>query len=96
MQFLIIGRDGNDVGAPARRQTSRPAHLDALAPRRAAGEILQAGALLNEDGDPVGSAVVAEFSDRRALDAWLAAEPYVKAGVWQTVEVTPLRLLSWD
>lgn len=96
MQFLIIGRDGSDSEAPARRQSTRPAHLQALKARQAAGEIVQAGALLNEAGDPVGSAVIFEAPDRAAVDAYLAAEPYVAAGVWATTEVTPLRLLSWD
>lgn len=95
MQFLIIGRDGSDPEATARRQSARPEHLEALNARHAAGQIIQAGAMLDEAGRAVGSAVIVEFPDRSAVDAYLGAEPYVSAGVWVTVEVTPLRLLDW-
>ena len=96
MQFLIIGRDGSDAEAPARRQAARPAHIEGLTARNAAGEIVKVGALLDDAGNAVGSAMIGEFADRAAADAYVASEPYVAAGVWVTVEVTPLRLLSFD
>lgn len=96
MQFLIIGRDGTDAEAPARRAASRPAHIEGLNARNAAGEIVKVGALLDDAGNAVGSAMIGEFADRAAADAYVAGEPYMKAGVWVSVEVTPLRLLSFD
>lgn len=96
MQFLIIGRDGEDAEAPARRQAARPAHVEGLKARHAAGEVVQVGALLDETGVAVGSAMIGEFPDRAAAEAYVAAEPYTAAGVWKTVEITPLRLLSFD
>ena len=96
MQFLIIGRDGSDAEAPTRRAATRPAHIEGLNARNAAGEVVKVGALLDEAGNPVGSAMIGEFADRAAAEAYVASEPYVKAGVWVTVEVTPLRLLSFD
>jgi hypothetical protein len=39
----------------------------------------------------VGSLVVVDFPDRASLDAWLAEEPYVHAGVYQRVEVRLFR-----
>lgn len=96
MQFLIIGRDGSDAEAPARRQAARPAHIEGLHARNAAGEVVKVGALLDEAGNAVGSAMIGEFPDRAAAEAYLASEPYVKAGVWVTTEITPLRLLSFD
>ena len=34
-----------------------------------------------------GSALVLEFPDRTAFDAYLANEPYVTEGVWQKIDV---------
>lgn len=96
MQFLIIGRDGTDAGAPARRAASRPAHIEGLTARQAAGEVIKVGALLDESGNAVGSAMIGEFLDRAAAEAYVAEEPYRKAGVWVTTEITALRLLNFD
>ncbi|WGM30585.1 YciI family protein [Brevundimonas sp. NIBR11] len=96
MQFLIIGRDGTDAEAPARRAATRPAHIKGLNARNAAGEIVKVGALLDEAGNAVGSAMIGEFADRAAAEAYVAEEPYTKAGVWVKTEITPLRLLSFD
>jgi len=95
MQFLIIGRDGTDAEAPARRQAARPAHIEGLKARNAAGEIVEVGALLDDAGNAVGSAMIGEFADRAAADAYVANEPYSLAGVWATVEIAPLRLLQF-
>lgn len=96
MQFLIIGRDGTDADAPARRAAARPAHIDGLHARNAAGEVVKVGALLDDAGNAIGSAMIGEFADRAAADAYVTEEPYTKAGVWVSIEVTPLRLLSFD
>ena len=34
-----------------------------------------------------GSALVMEFENRAALDAYLSSEPYVVEGVWQKIDV---------
>ncbi|RZJ86191.1 MAG: hypothetical protein EON88_25150 [Brevundimonas sp.] len=96
MQFLIIGRDGTDADAPARRAAARPDHIEGLKARRAAGEVVEVGALLNDEGVPVGSAMIGEFADRAGAEAYVAAEPYTQAGVWVTTQITPLRLLKFD
>jgi uncharacterized protein YciI len=91
-QFLVTARDGDDPEAPARRQAAREAHLAHIAPMVARGEIVAGGAILDENGTMRGSAVIVDFADRAALDAWLAADPYVVRGVWQRIEVEPFRL----
>lgn len=92
-QYLVIARDGDDPGAPARRQAAREAHLAGIRPRVERGEIVVGGATLDEaTGAMTGSAVVVEFPDRAALDAWLAEDPYVTGDVWRTVEVVPFRV----
>ncbi|WP_207485921.1 YciI family protein [Arenibaculum pallidiluteum] len=91
MQFLIIARDGQDEGAPARRMAAREAHLANVRPMFADGRLIEGGAILDEDGRMVGSAVIAELPDRVALDAWLAGDPYVTGGVWRDIQVMPFR-----
>jgi uncharacterized protein YciI len=50
------------------------------------------GAILDEAGGMVGSAVIVDMPDRAAVDAWLARDPYVTGDVWRRVEVRPFRL----
>jgi uncharacterized protein len=96
MHFLIIAHDGVDAEAPARRQAARPDHIEGLKARRAAGEVIEVGALLSDDGVPIGSAMIGEFADLAAAQAYVAAEPYTTAGVWVDTQITPLRLLKFD
>ena len=60
------------------------------------GELRAAGAILDDAGTMIGSAIFAEFSSLAELDAWLAREPYVQEGVWQKVEIKPFRLAVLD
>ena len=92
MQFLVLAYDGPDDDAKTRRQAARPAHLEGIKPMVEQGELRAAGAILDDAGDMVGSAIFAEFPSREHLDAWLAQEPYVQQKVWQTVEVKLFRL----
>lgn len=91
MQFLLIGYDGTDGGAPERRLDSRALHLERIALMKKKGEFLFGGAILGENGQMKGSMVVYEFPDRASLDKCLETEPYIVNGVWQKVEITPFR-----
>ena len=91
--FLVVAHDGTDADAPARRQTNRPAHLEHLEGMIARGEVISGGPLLNDAGDPIGSTMTVAFQGRAELDAWLAREPYIRTGVWQKVDVLPMRLV---
>jgi uncharacterized protein YciI len=92
MQFLIIAYDGTDEGAPGRRLAVREAHLANARRLAAEGRIIEGGAILDEEGRMIGSAVFADFPSRAALDDWLRSDPYVTGDVWRTIEVRPLRL----
>lgn len=87
MQFLVLGYDGTDEDAPARRQAARPHHLALGDELVADGSLWYGTALLDEDGNMVGSMYCVDFPDRAALDEWLEREPYMTGGVWQRVEV---------
>lgn len=91
-QWLVVAHDGTDPEAPARRRAARPAHLEFVRPMVERGELIAGGATLDGEGAMDGSAVLVEFADRAALDAWLAADPYVTGGVWRRIEVRRFRL----
>ena len=95
-QFMVIGRDGSDGEARARRLAARPAHFAGIEGMVAKGEIVSGSAILDQAGNMVGSVVIAEFPSRAELDAWLAREPYVTGGVWQKIEVEPVRIAVRD
>jgi uncharacterized protein YciI len=90
-QFLVLAYDGSDPDAPARRRAARGVHFDGIKPMVERGELRAAGAILNESGQMIGSAIFADFPSRAAF-AWLEREPYVKQNVWQTIDVRPFRL----
>ena len=93
--YVIIGRDLPD--ALPRRLAARPAHLERLQSLAAQGRLLVAGpmpAIDAEDPGPAGfsgSLVVAQFEDLAAARAFADDDPYVRAGVYGSVEVMPLR-----
>lgn len=84
MQYLVIGRDGND---PAKRQAQRAAHLEGAKELKEKGKLLYAAAIL-EDGQMKGSMMVFDFASEHELAEWKQSEPYITGGVWETVEVT--------
>lgn len=91
MEFLVLAYDGTDEGALARRMAAREAHLAGVKPMVTDGRMQIGGAILDDSGRMIGSMTVVNFPDRAAVDAWLAADPYVKGGVWQRIEVRPFR-----
>ena len=91
MQFLVTAKDGTDDDAVERRKRVRPTHLEAIAPLVEDGTVLVGGAILNEDGDMIGSMLLVEFPDRSGVDAWLERDPYVTGDVWREIEVRPFR-----
>ena len=93
MHFLVLGYDGHDEEASARRRAARDAHLEGSARRYEAGRWLDSGALLNDQGRMIGSFVVCDYRSRDALHAeWLDHEPYVVGKVWERVEIHPIYL----
>jgi uncharacterized protein len=72
------------------RLDTRAAHLEYI--RGTIGNIVLGGPVLAEDGQTmIGSVFVADFADRAALDAFLAGDPYAKAGLFESVTVLPFK-----
>ena len=92
MRFVLIGHDGTDAEAPARRAATRPAHLEVTKPLLESGIFKYGGPLLDKDENMVGSMMVLEYDSEEQLRAeYLAIEPYVAAGVWQKIEIYPFK-----
>lgn len=95
MLYAIYAQDVPD--SLEKRKGARPAHVERLNAMQDAGRLLLAGPFPAVDAeDPglagfTGSLIVAEFSSLQEAEAWAQADPYVAAGVYQTVSVKPFR-----
>ena len=70
----------------ALRQRVRPDHKAYL--RQVADRIAFAGPLTHDDGQTmIGSLLAIDFDSRDDAHAWLAAEPFMRAGLYGGVEV---------
>jgi uncharacterized protein YciI len=69
------------------RMDNRTAHLAYI---EETGVVAQAGPLLDQEGNMAGSLIILEVEDMAAGEAWAAADPYNKAGLFEAVE-----LITW-
>lgn len=95
MYYAIISED--IPNSLERRMSVRPAHVERLKTLADEGRLLIAGphpAIDSEEPSEAGfsgSLVVAEFASLDAAKAWADADPYVGAGVYQSVTVKPFK-----
>jgi uncharacterized protein len=87
MQFVIIGLDGTDKDAPARRQAARADHIAMGEKLLSSRNLWYGAALLNDDGSMKGSLYVVSFPSEKELHAYLKKEPYVVGKVWQDITI---------
>ena len=85
--FASIDRCDTSSKKPcALRLRLRPEHKAYLA--RVAERIAFAGPLTHDDGTTmIGSLLVIDFASREAAQAWLADEPFIRAGLYASTEV---------
>jgi len=88
--YVMIGRDAPDRGE--RRQSHRPAHLEALEALVRSGQLRQAGPMLDAQGAPMGSVVFFEAESLEAAQALAAQDPYVIEGIFESHEVHETRI----
>jgi len=93
MWYIIYSKDrDNSLQA---RMDARPAHLERVHSMLDEGRILLAGprpAIDSPDPGPAGfqgSLIVARFDSLEEAREWADTDPYVLAGVYESVEVTP-------
>lgn len=80
--FVLVCIDKPD--AREIRAANRPAHLDYV---DASGVVTLAGPFLDGEGNPTGSLIVLDVPDMAAAEAWAAADPYAKSGLFGTVTI---------
>lgn len=95
MLYAIISQDiENSLEG---RVSARPAHLERLQALRDHGHLVLAGPHPAIDStDPgsagfTGSLVVAEFASLEDAQSWADSDPYITAGVYQSVIVKPFK-----
>ena len=91
-QYLVTGYDHTDAGALQRRMNVRPHHLDGSKALKESGNYILGGAILNDEGNMIGSVMVLQFETEEELEAWKQREIYITAGIWETVDVKPFRV----
>ncbi len=90
MIFVFHLLDHPDTAAL--RAEIRVRHLAHLA--EVADHIAFAGPLLSDDGaTSIGSLLAIDFPDRAAAEAWIAIEPFTRAGVYKTSSILPFNNL---
>ena len=82
MRVALFCRD--KAGALQIRLDTRAAHLEHL---NGTGVVEMAGPLLDDQGQMCGSLVVLQVEDLKAAQDWAAADPYAKAGLFDSVTV---------
>lgn len=95
MYYVITGTDV--AGSLESRLSARPEHLARLKQLQDEGRLLTAGPLPAIDSDDPGSAgftgslIIAEFDSLTAAEQWAEEDPYIVAGVYDTVTVKPFK-----
>ena len=95
MLYAIISQDVED--SLGKRQQARPAHLERLNKLKDQGKLILAGphpSIDSEDpGDAgfSGSLIVAEFDSLDDAQQWANDDPYIAAGVYESVKVKPFK-----
>ncbi len=95
MLYVINGTD--TANSLQKRKTARPDHLGRLEQLKDEGRLVLAGPCpMIDSSDPgpagfSGSIIVAEFESLQAAQSWADADPYVSAGVYESVSVKPFK-----
>jgi uncharacterized protein YciI len=95
MLYAIISQDVAD--SLSKRRSARPAHIERLEQLKQTGQLVLAGphpaidALDSGSAGFTGSLVVAEFASLKTAQQWADEDPYIAAGVYQSVIVKPFK-----
>ncbi|MDO9449938.1 MAG: YciI family protein [Rugosibacter sp.] len=96
MLYVIMAYDAPNSEEPRRTaHAAHMAHVDKIA--AAGGQIVLAGPCLAKDSPDrqlagfFGSLIVAEFDSLAAAQEWSDTDPFVTAGVFESVMVKPFR-----
>lgn len=91
--FLVNARD--KPNSTDLRLANRQDHLQWAS--EFSHKIAMAGPVLSDDGEKmIGSTFVIEFDTKEEVEAWAAADPYAKAGLFDRTEIIPFLWLIGD
>lgn len=79
--FTVYAHDRD--GMLERRQALRPAHRARLRQHDYPVKVHIGGPLLSADGEMVGTMLVIEADDQEAVERFVAADPYMLAGLYR-------------
>ena len=91
MAFVVLGYDGADEDAPARRLASRDEHVAFITAEAKAGRLALGLPLHDEAAHSIGSLMVLDVPDRAGSLAYMAQEPFARS-VWRRTAVHPFRI----
>ena len=87
MLFAFVCKD--KPGSLQVRLDTRPEHIAFLEGLNGDKKLAFAGPFLDPEGKPNGSLVVVDAPDMAGAQALSAADPYAKAGLFESVEIRP-------
>lgn len=87
MLFAIVTRDA--PGSDAARKTHHEAHIAHFKAHK--DLIALAGPLSDESGASAGSLVVVDMETHELARAFIEADPFFPAGVWNDIQITSLK-----
>ena len=87
MLFALLCKD--KPGHLNVRMETRPVHVEYLNKLNGEGKLAIAGPFLDAEGKPNGSLVIVKADNIEAAKALGEADPYAKAGLFESVEVKP-------
>lgn len=94
MHYVIHAYDPTDPDALDRRMAVRPAHLDYVRQLKEKGQFILGGALLNSDGQMIGSMLLLNMETEDQLTEYMKSDPYIVQGIWEKIDVKPFRQAS--
>lgn len=93
--MLWLIRNTNKVGADADRDALRSEHREYL--RSFSDALVLSGPMQNDDGsENWGSIFLVSFETAEAARKFSANEPFTRAGLYHTTEITRLRKGNWN
>jgi uncharacterized protein YciI len=89
-QYIITALDYAE--GLERRLSVRHAHLEGVRQLKENGNFIKAGAILNDEGKMIGSVMMLQFETTGELKEWQMNDPYTTAGVWEKIDVKPIKI----
>lgn len=86
---MLIAHD--KPNAQQLRQSTRPEHLNWVDAQDS--QIRLGGPLLDETGNPIGSMIIYETENLAAAEKLIQQDPYVKAGLFGDITLTPWKMV---